>query len=215
MALVLWGAGGHGAVIRDAALSSGNYTDVLFVDDAAADLPPSERHGAPVIGTPDILGSLDPSACTILVSVGDNRSRARCFEVARHSLSCATVIHPSAIFSSSARIGEGSVVLAGAIVNAGAVIGRNVIINSGAIVEHHSILGDHVHVGPGAVLCGASRLDDFVLFGAGAVACPGAHIGYAAVVGAGAVVPKNAAAHCISAGVPARVISRAIAYVNN
>lgn len=199
--LVLWGAGGHGAVVRDAALATSDFSTVSFMDDGP---------GSHLRGGSEGLASLDPASHILLVSIGDNRSRARCFEIAARLLPLATVIHPSAIVSPSAHIGEGSVIMPRAVINAGAMIGRNSIVNTGAVVEHHCRIGDHTHVGPGAVLCGAARLGDFVLFGAGAVACPGAVIGYGAVVGAGAVVPKSADAHCISAGVPARVIRRAL-----
>ena len=201
--LILWGAGGHGAVVRDAALASCEFLKISFIDDSA-------EPGSHSCGSSEGLASLDPADHAILVSIGDNRSRARCFETAGKLLPPATVVHPSAIVSPSARIGEGSVIMPRAVINAGAVIGRNCIVNTGAVVEHHCHIGDHAHVGPGSVLCGAARLGDFVLFGAGAVACPGAVIGYGAVVGAGAVVPKSADAWCVSAGVPARVIRRAL-----
>jgi sugar O-acyltransferase (sialic acid O-acetyltransferase NeuD family) len=201
--LVLWGAGGHGAVVRDTALATRGFSTITFVDDSGGP-------GSHMYGSSEGLSSLDPASHVLLVSIGDNRSRARCFEIAGRLLPLATVIHPSAIVSPSAQIGEGSVIMPRAVINAGAVIGRNSIVNTGAVVEHHCRIGDHTHVGPGSVLCGAARLGDFVLFGAGAVACPGAVIGYGAVVGAGAVVPKSADAHCISAGVPARVIRRAL-----
>src|SRR6185312_14295503 len=102
--------------------------------------------------------------------VGDNAPRARLFERARAAgLTALTLIHPSAIVSASARLGDGVQCLWGAIVAAGAVIGADVIVNSGAIVEHDCRIDDHVHVASGATLTGAVQVAAFAHIGAGAV----------------------------------------------
>jgi hypothetical protein len=125
--LVLWGAGGHGQVVRDAALASCEFLKISFTDD-------SVELVSHLYGSSDGLAALDPATHAICVSIGDNRARARCFEIAGKLLPLATVVHPSAIVSPSARIGEGSVIMPRAVINAGAVIGRNCIVNTGAVV---------------------------------------------------------------------------------
>ena len=138
----------------------------------------------------------------VIVSVGENRIRKQLVE----RLPCAfgTAIHPSAIVSPSATIGEGTVIMPGAIVNADAVIGRHCIINTGASVDHECVIGDYCHVAPHASLCGQVRLDEGVLVGVGASLIPCVHVGEWSVIGAGAVVTGTIPPHHTAVGIPAR-----------
>lgn len=91
----------------------------------------------------------------VIVSIGVNSTRKKIVE----KLNChfGVAIHPTAVVSPSARIGEGTVVMAGAIINAGAVIGKHCIINTGASVDHECVLGDYVHIAPRVALCVSLR----------------------------------------------------------
>ena len=117
-----------------------------------------------------------PPAEGTLVAIGDNRARKRVVEAEKGSGPFATLIHPTAWVSPTARLGEGSVIMAGAIVQAGAVIGAHCIINTGASVDHHCIIEDFVHIAPGARLCGAVRVGEGTLVGVGVGIAPGAVI---------------------------------------
>ena len=72
----------------------------------------------------------------VIVSIGVNSVRKKI--VGRLSGPFGVAIHPSAVVSPSAKIGEGTVIMAGAVVNADAVIGRHCIINTGASVALES-----------------------------------------------------------------------------
>jgi sugar O-acyltransferase (sialic acid O-acetyltransferase NeuD family) len=211
MKLLLWGAGGHAKVVLDIARAMEIFTDIRFLDDAAEKRP--WFRGCPILGGVEWLHSLDTAICSepmnFLISIGDNRIRARRYAAAAAAgLPAATLLHPSAIVSPSAMIGEGTVIMPRAIVNADARIGRNCILNTGAIVEHDCVIGDHVHISPGAVLGGGVRVGDFTLVGTGAHALPRAVIEEGAVVGAGAVVLHRVPACCTAVGVPARLIGQ-------
>jgi sugar O-acyltransferase (sialic acid O-acetyltransferase NeuD family) len=206
MRLLLWGAGGHAKVILDVARAMGAFTDIAFLDDAG-------EKGAWFRGYP-ILGSLQrlpflagPDRPHFLIAIGDNRVRAKRYAAAaREGWTAATLVHPSAVVSPSAAIGEGTVVMARAVIQADARVGRNCIVNTGAIVEHDCRIGDHVHICPGAVLGGSVRVGDFTLVGTGANALPCAAIEEAAVIGAGAVVLDRIPAYATAVGVPARIV---------
>lgn len=102
-----------------------------------------------------------------------------------------TVVHPTAIVASSAKLGAGAVVAAGAIVQPYATIGDFCILNTGSIVEHHSNIGDNTHIAPGAVVCGNVTVSAHSLVGANATLRQGVAVARETTIGAGAVVIAN------------------------
>lgn len=202
--VVVFGAGGHGRVVADAALCAG--WDVLgFLDD--------RRPVGDELALGRVLG--DRSWCrahpevALALGIGDNAVRQQLAEELESAgIQLATVIHPSAVVSRAARLEPGAVVLALAVINAGARVERGAIVNSAAVVEHDVVVGHFAHVSPNATLAGAARLGDRSQLGAGACALPGVTIGASCVVGAGAVVTRDVPAHSVCRGVPARVTRR-------
>lgn len=209
--LILWGAGGHAAVVLDIAVAMGSFGAVALVDDGQ---PDCSSLRAPLLGSSSVLLNVPQEVdCEFLVSIGDNRARARCFEAGLSAGHLpATLIHPSAIISPSAVIGRGSVVMARAVINARAVIGQNCIVNTSAVVEHDCQVADHVHIGPGALLGGGVQIQSYVSMGLGAIALPKSVIGESAIIGAGCVVLNAIPPSTTAVGVPARVVSRIPVY---
>lgn len=106
-----------------------------------------------------------------IIAVGDNVARKS--EAERIGGTFGVAIHPSAVVSPSARIGDGTIIMAGAVVQAAAVIGRHCIINTGASVDHDCVLEDFVHIAPGAHLCGWVDVGEGALVGVGVGIEPG------------------------------------------
>ena len=113
---------------------------------------------------------MDRPTSGAFVAIGDNKARKK--EAESNGGPFAVLVHPSAIVSDSASIGEGSIIMAGAIIQPHASIGRHVIVNSGATLDHHCIIGDYAHIAPGAHLCGAVHVGEGTLVGVGVGIAP-------------------------------------------
>lgn len=192
--VVLLGGGGHAAVVLDCLVACGCRTVGFFDDNPMAflgelaHLGKYKHHTLPY--------------ARLIVAIGNNHTRRRQTGAVSHSY--AVALHPSALVSPSAILGEGTVVFHGAIIQARSAVGKHVIINTGAQVDHDNHISDFAHIGPGAVLCGNVTVGEGVLIGAGAVVMPGITLGDWAIVAAGAVVARDVAAGVTVKGVPAR-----------
>jgi sugar O-acyltransferase (sialic acid O-acetyltransferase NeuD family) len=212
-ACVVFGGGGHAAAVIDWLRVSGAALNLVAVLDRDPRRWGADVLGVPIVGGDDCLADLCRNGVSAFVvgvgGVGDNAPRARVFEAGLSAgLRPITVVHPTAVVSSWALIGEGTVVGPQAVINARAHVGRNVIVNTAVVVEHDCRIGDHVHLASGALLASTVVVGAGAHVGARAVVRQLVQIGERAVVGAGAVVVKNVLAGQVVAGVPARPLVR-------
>ncbi|MEM1012359.1 MAG: acetyltransferase [Planctomycetota bacterium] len=205
--VLILGAGGHGKVVAD-------LLDVMGRDVAGFIDGDESLHGKSVVGRP-VLGGMnrlehharEVGAATVALAIGDNRVRLEhAREAARAGLEIATLVHPSAVVSSSASLAAGTVVCAGATVCCEAQLGEACVINTNAVVDHECQLGNAVHVAPAAALAGRVRLGDGVFVGLGARVLPCLEANAWAIIGAGAVVTRDIAGDVTVVGVPAKAI---------
>lgn len=167
-----------------------------------------ERCAAPLLGLPvHWVDDLPPLAATHLAvcAIGTTKRAAYVAQVEAMGFRFATVAHPTAHVSRTARVGDGSIVSAGVVVAARAEIGRHVILNRGALIGHHSAIGDGVTVSPGANIAGRVHIGAGAFVGIGAIVVDRVTIGAGAFVGAGAVVVRDVPDHVQVVGTPARV----------
>lgn len=208
--ILVYGAGGHGKVIADIVLSGNQHELVGFIDDGKG-LRGTRVLGVPVVGDGEWLhehGRIN-DIC-IALGVGDNRKRRELAQkCTTWNLEIVTLVHPQSTVSSSAILGNGTVVMGGAVVNPQAKIGLGVIVNTGAIVEHDVEIGDYAHISPNASLGGASWAGPLVHMGIGSVLLPGVRVGAGSIIGAGAVVLKDLPADVVAVGVPAKILRKA------
>lgn len=201
--LLVVGASGHGKVVAEAALATGDWERIAFADDRWREL--QRWRGIPAVGPSWPVADLRAGYPEAIIAVGDATVRLRLlaeFEGMGYRL--ATVIHPAVTVSPSAEIGKGSVLFAGAVVNADAVLGIGCIINTRASVDHGCRLGDGVHICPGAAIAGDVRVGDRSWIGIGAAVIQGTSIGMDVTVGAGAAVVDDLADGIVAVGVPAQ-----------
>jgi sugar O-acyltransferase (sialic acid O-acetyltransferase NeuD family) len=211
--IVLFGAGGHAKVVADLAEEAGFYI-AGFVDSQAARAGEIiSPFGVPILASQTTLEealargeALPRGAIAAALAFGHNLGRLGLYRRLEGLVTMPTLIHPRAVVSRYAHLGDGTVVLAGAVVNAAASIGRAVILNTSCVVEHDCVLEDGVHISPNATLCGGVTVKQGAWVGAGATVLPGVKIGAASVVGAGATVIEDVPEGVVVAGVPAKII---------
>lgn len=191
--MILYGASGHAKVIVDILEALGKEIDWIVDDN-------DEVKGLLGYEVKRNEGCYDAA----IVSIGNCQIRKKIVE----SLEVGkweTAIHPSAIISPHAYIGEGTVIMAGALVNACAKVGKHNIINTGASVDHDVELGDFVHIAPHATVTGNVVIGDGSWIGAGTVIRQGIKIGKNCMIGAGSVVVKDIPDGVTAFGNPCRI----------
>lgn len=195
------GAGDHGVVVAEAASLSG-WRYIKFYDDF--------RPGGTWVGSWVVEGDteklwLDNAASNIHVAIGNNHARQIIFSRAKDlGKQLSSVIHPSSVQSSSARVGAGAFIGAQANVGASAIVGEGVILNTGCSLDHHCQLSDFVHVAPGVTLAGRVSVGERTFIGTGASVRNSVRIGDDVTVGLGAAVVGDLDSGGTFFGVPAK-----------
>jgi UDP-perosamine 4-acetyltransferase len=201
--VVIIGGGGHAKVVIES-LRAGGGAVTAIID---ADPTPREVLGVPVVGDDLALPTLRGQGLSkIFVAIGDNRLRQKLGRKAvDHGFALVNAIHPSAIVSPSARLGQGVAVMAGVAINADSWVEDMAIINTGAVVDHDGRLGAACHVGPASALAGGVSVGARAFLGVGARVIPGVSIGADTIVGAGGVVVRDLPDSVLAIGVPAKI----------
>lgn len=117
-----------------------------------------------------------------------------------------TCIHRSAVVDPKARIGEGTVIMAGCIVDAHTTLGRNVLLNSGCVVAHNTEIRDHSMLGPGVVLSGGCSIGECSFLGTGTMYRDGIRSAAGVRTGVGAVVVADIRSAGTLVGNPAKPV---------
>lgn len=142
--LLILGAGGFGHMIQETAYLLG-YETAVFLDDAV------REEG--VVGKCCDYMEFREKYDTAVAALGDNNMRLYWTEkLMEAGYDVPAMIHPSAVVSPSAVIGNGTFVMQRAVVNTHTVVEHGVLINSGAVVDHDSRIGKGAHIGLGSVV---------------------------------------------------------------
>lgn len=199
--MILIGAGGHSKVIQDIVLTTPNIKLYAVLDEA---FNHTIKKDGLIYANTNFINEINQNEFLFCIAIGNNNTRKNIFERLSIPLQqYAKLIHPSAVVSNSARIGNGTVVMPNAVINADTRVGNHCIVNTGSVIEHDNAIGSYVHVSPNATLSGTVTVEDGTHIGAGATVIPGKSIGTWATVGAGAVVIEDIESYVTAVGVPA------------
>ncbi|EDP96965.1 acetyltransferase [Kordia algicida OT-1] len=194
--ICLFGASGHGKVVKDVATSA-NIVVEAFIDD----YPKSENlHEVPIVMSEKMTNY---EANKFVISIGNNKIRKVISKKIKNDFT--TLIHKSAIISPTATIAEGTVIMNGTNINADATIGKHVIVNTAAIIEHDCQIEDFVHISPNATITGNVHIGEGSHIGAGAIIIPNITIGKWATIGAGAVIINDVPDYAVVVGNPGKI----------
>jgi len=189
--IAIYGKSGHGKVVADIARLNG-FETIIWVDDNVEEAIAFDEYLA------------NHSDVKMILAIGKNQTRTRLSEkLQSQGVTFITLIHPSAVISSSVTIGEGTVIMPNVVINADATIGSCVILNTASVIEHDCIIEDFTHISPNVSLAGNIHVKQCAHVGIGASVIQGICIGSDSIIGAGSVVIHNIDDDVIAVGVPA------------
>ncbi len=120
----------------------------------------------------------------------------------------ATIVHPTASVSRTARIGYGAVILQHVTIASNVMLGNHVIVLPQTIISHDDAIGDYTSIAGGVAISGNVRVGESCYLGSHASIKEGVTIGDFALVGMGSVVLRDVDANLVVVGNPARVLRR-------
>jgi sugar O-acyltransferase (sialic acid O-acetyltransferase NeuD family) len=206
--LVVLGATEFSAEIADVIRDTNEFDVTAFIENDERDRAGRMLDGIPVLWIDDVaeLAGTHQAVCALGTT---HRSRFT-DQAAGLGFRFATVVHPTAHVSRTARLGVGTIVGAGAVVGAHTSIGDHVIVNRGTLVGHHTTVGHHVSLQSGANVAGLCQIGEATYVGMGAVILNTVRVGSYSVVGAGAVVTRDVPDNVQVVGVPAVIVKEGI-----
>ena len=211
--ILLVGAGQHARVVLYNIQEQNKY-DVIGILDKNLDKAKEEKffEGIPIL---DIdyskidLKELKEKLGTdkFFISFGNMKYRKKVWELFKNSgWSSVNIIHPNAVISKNAKLGEGILIECGCLITPNPIIGDNVVVNTGSQVNHDNIIENHVYIASGVVLSGGVKIGENTLLDDGVIVTLGREVGKNSLIGAGAVITKNLEDNIVAYGNPAKVI---------
>lgn len=203
MILALYGAGAMGREFKYIADESGAWSEIVFIDDHTS---ATQLLGCPVCGFHAFRKRYNPEDVRFAITIGEPKFRREAFaRMMEAGYRGALVVHPSAVISPDAEVGEGAVIAHGAFIGSQARIGKNFYSAKGASIGHDAVIGDHVRVGVGAFVGGHTVIGENAFIGSGAMLKDRIRIGEYSVVGIGSAVFRDVEANTTVLGNPARI----------
>lgn len=206
--LLIIGARGWGREVYDiakACIESGaDFTVKGFLDDKADALAGYENY-PPIIGPVESYEIQNDDV--FICALGDvNYKKQYSDVILNKGGEFISVIHPTAVIGSNAKIGKGCVIGAFANLSNDTSIGDFVTMSIRSGMGHDSMIGAYTHIGGNSCISGYVSIGKSVTMHPGCVMVPHRKIGDEAVIGTGSVVLTNVKANTTVFGNPAKKI---------
>ena len=206
--LIIYGDSSYAQMIAHYFQTDSMYEVAAFCVDEAY-RSQEEIEGLPVIALEEIEKHFSPKEHDIFAAIGYKsvRTHKALYEkVAKLSYPVASYISNQAMIDSTSMIGENCLILPGVILEPYTKIEANCYINSAAIVCHHSHIKAHSILAAGALIGGHSTVGESSLIGFRAIVAELLELGDETLLGAGSLLLKNAKAHTMYVGTPAKAL---------
>ncbi len=203
--LIIIGARGFGREVYHLATQCKGYRSEFeikgFLDDKADALDG-------VGGYPSILGAVETYVIqaddVFVCALGEAKFKKQYVDLVRGMGGLFyTLIHPSAMISPNAKIGQGALILSNVFVSCEVQVGDFVTLQPFCTIGHDARIGSFAHLNAYAFMGGHAHADEGVTLHTGAKILPHKKIGAWATVGAGSVVLRHVKPGNTVFGVPA------------
>lgn len=146
--LLILGAGGYGLAVAEAAQLSGQWQEIIFADDR---WPKTQQVGEyKIVSNIANVQQFTSNNIQAIVAVGNNHLREKWQRLLGDlGIRMTSIIHPQAIVSPTAQIGQGVTVMAGCVISTKTLINDGVILNIGTLLDHDVIIKAFAHLSVG------------------------------------------------------------------
>lgn len=211
MYLAIYGTGGSGREVFEVASSinavDSRWEKIIFLDDFTEN---AELYGAPILSFEKMCSQYAPGLIEVIIAVGEPSSRELLYsKVINDGFGLATIIHPAAFVSPSARLGAGVFVKMQSIISADAIVEDNAFIQANVIIGHDVRVGKHTQISAYSHIAGHASLGKRSYLGVRASIREECVVGDDVVVAMGAVVmEKKVPSGVLALGNPAKYVKR-------
>lgn len=206
--LGIYGTGGSGRELLEMVERfpelRGRWDDVVFIDDVK---PAGEFRGRRMMPLDAFGAAFAGTGAEVVVAAGEPYYRMLMADKVRAlGFRLATVLHPMAHVSPSAKIGDGVVVRVGSVISADAVVEDNVWIQTYATIGHDAVVGANSQVSSYVMAAGGVKIGRNVYLGISAAVREEVVVGDEAIVSMGAIVMRDVAPLQVVQGNPAEPV---------
>lgn len=207
MNILIYGAGGLGREIYDTLLiinsNAPTFNILGYIDDVKE--KGAIINGVPVLGGAAALENIS-SEVGVILGIAIPEVRKKLHLKYKNNFFFPNIIHPTAIVSRFAEIGEAILIQSYCVVAANAKIGDGVMMNSHSGIGHDAQVSDYCSIMSYCDLAGNTNLGELSFVGTGVKVIPSTSIAAKSYLCAGAVVFKDVIERSKLMGNPAKII---------
>jgi sugar O-acyltransferase (sialic acid O-acetyltransferase NeuD family) len=196
--LIIIGAGGHGKSVAWVAKTTKKWKNIYFLDD--------HTYNGQVIGI--LADRVKYKDHDFFIGVGDNKLRKELYLLLKkEGYSLPSIISPSSDIT-SAKVGDGSIIMNRCFINVETIIQEGVIINNQVLIEHDCLISSFVHISPSVNVAGSTKIGELTWIGIGSNIIQNLDITNNVIVGAGSTVIESIQKPGTYVGAPARLVNK-------